>query len=194
MIGVILTLPALYKAPNGVPVAFYAVVSIGVIGLYVACSPSRSTCAGVRATTRPSSSRPVDPGQQVQVDGPLALIEIPIVTSIYFLFRPCPQGWLLHETDGVNDFSWVAVNYTPIVVIGVSGHRSGGRSRRRTGSPGRSARSTCPPACPRPDEIALEHHHDGYLTGEHQQHHPTSNADSTAHDHEGGRQPWTEGC
>src|ERR671916_335193 len=34
--GLILTLPALYKAPNGVPVAFYAVVSVAVIGLYVA--------------------------------------------------------------------------------------------------------------------------------------------------------------
>ena len=32
--GVVLTLPALYRAPNGAPVAFYAVVSIGVIGLY----------------------------------------------------------------------------------------------------------------------------------------------------------------
>ncbi len=31
-----LTLPALYKSPAGVPVAFYAVVSVAVIGLYLA--------------------------------------------------------------------------------------------------------------------------------------------------------------
>src|SRR6185437_11155745 len=34
--GGILTLPALYKSPAGIPVAFYAVVSVAVIGLYVA--------------------------------------------------------------------------------------------------------------------------------------------------------------
>ncbi len=31
-----LTLPALYKSPAGVPTAFYAVVSVAVIGLYLA--------------------------------------------------------------------------------------------------------------------------------------------------------------
>ncbi len=36
VIAVLLTLPALYKSPSGAPTAFYAVVSIGVIGLYVA--------------------------------------------------------------------------------------------------------------------------------------------------------------
>ena len=34
--GALLTLPALYQSPNGVPIAFYAVVSVAVIGLYLA--------------------------------------------------------------------------------------------------------------------------------------------------------------
>ena len=34
--GAIITLPALYKSPAGIPVAFYAVVSVAVIGLYLA--------------------------------------------------------------------------------------------------------------------------------------------------------------
>src|SRR6476619_8384997 len=36
LIGVIITLPALWKSPRGIPTAFYAVVSISVIGLYLA--------------------------------------------------------------------------------------------------------------------------------------------------------------
>src|SRR5258708_27275216 len=36
LVGVIITLPALWKSPRGIPTAFYAVVSIGVIGLYLA--------------------------------------------------------------------------------------------------------------------------------------------------------------
>ena len=32
----IITLPALWKSPRGIPTAFYAVVSISVIGLYLA--------------------------------------------------------------------------------------------------------------------------------------------------------------
>src|SRR5579862_1153037 len=36
VIGVLMTLPALWKSPRGIPTAFYAVVSIGVIGLYLA--------------------------------------------------------------------------------------------------------------------------------------------------------------
>jgi amino acid transporter len=35
-IGMLITVPALWKSPRGIPTAFYAIVSIGVIGLYLA--------------------------------------------------------------------------------------------------------------------------------------------------------------
>ena len=34
-IGVLITLPALWKSPRGIPTALYAVVSVAVIGLYL---------------------------------------------------------------------------------------------------------------------------------------------------------------
>ena len=53
----VLTLPALYKSPAGVPVAFYAVVSVAVIGLYLAFLIP--ICAAA-ADGRPVRARPVD--------------------------------------------------------------------------------------------------------------------------------------
>ena len=66
--ALIITLPALKGNKDGIPVAFFAVVSIAVIGLYIALRRSRSTCAGARATR--SSAGPWNLGREVQVDEP----------------------------------------------------------------------------------------------------------------------------
>jgi amino acid transporter len=115
VIGVILTLPALYKAPNGAPVAFYAVVSIGVIGLYVAFAIPIYLRWRQGDSWVPGNW---NLGKKYKWIAPLAVIEIAI-TSIYFLFPTVPQGFPGHKTDGASDFTWAAVNYTPIVVFGV---------------------------------------------------------------------------
>ncbi len=176
VIGVLITLPALYKAPNGIPVAFYAVVSIGVIGLYVAFAIPiyLRWRAGDDTTKFKPGSWTL--GKKYKWMAPLALIEIAI-TSIYFLFPTVPQGWPLHETDGVNDFSWVAVNYTPIVVLGVLLIITiWWQVSAKNWFTGPKHTIDLPEGVSSAEEIALEHHHDGFLTGEHQQHHPEDKA------------------
>ncbi|MFI7589269.1 amino acid permease [Spongisporangium articulatum] len=111
LVGIILTLPALYKSPSGAPTAFYAVVSIGVIGLYV--------CFAIPIFLRWKAGDSFAPGpwtlgSKYKWMSLVAVAEI-TVTSIYFLFPTVPQGIPGHKTDGVGDFTWTAVNYTPIV-------------------------------------------------------------------------------
>ncbi|MET0741291.1 MAG: amino acid permease [Candidatus Nanopelagicales bacterium] len=110
IVAVIITLPALYRAPNGVPVAFYAVVSIGVIGLYVAFA------IPIWLRWRAGDSFQPGPwtlGRKYKWMCLVAVGEI-VITSIYFLLPTVPQGW-----PGNDDFTWTAVNYTPLVVGGV---------------------------------------------------------------------------
>jgi amino acid transporter len=107
--GVVLTLPALYKAPNGAPVAFYAVVSIGVIGLYAAFA------IPIWYRWRAGDSFPAGPwtlGGRYRWMCLLAVGEIAI-TSVYFLLPFSPAGVPWND-----EFAWPAVNYTPIVVLG----------------------------------------------------------------------------
>ena len=113
VIAVILTLPALVKVKQGtatVPVAFFAVVSIGVVGLYVAFAipiyyrwKAGSSFRIGRWTLR---------GHHRWM-APLAVVEI-VVTSIVAMFPTVNLGapWDPH-------FSWAYVNYTPLVVFGL---------------------------------------------------------------------------
>ena len=105
--GLILTLPALYKAPNGVPVAFYAVVSVAVIGLYVAflIPIVLRLRMGDRFVRGPWTL-----GSKYKVIGWIAAIEI-VVVSIYFILPFSPAG-----IPGSDDFDWKAVNYAPIAL------------------------------------------------------------------------------
>ena len=100
---------------------------------------------------------------------PLALIEI-AVTSIYFLLPTSPAG-----TPGNPDFTWNSVNYTPIVVLGVLlAITVWWAVSAKNWFTGPKNTINLPAGVSSADEIALEHHHDGYLTGEHQAHHPES--------------------
>jgi amino acid transporter len=112
VVAVILTLPALVKVDiNGapVPVAFFAVVSIGVIGLYVAFA--------IPIFLRWKAGDSFVPGRW-SLGGRyrwmclVAVVEI-AVTSIVALFPTSVGG-----VPFVSGFAWKFVNYTPIVVLG----------------------------------------------------------------------------
>lgn len=107
--GFVLTLPALYRAPNGQPVAFFAVVSIAVIGLYLAF------LIPIWLRLRAGSSFEPGPwtlGGKYKWMCVVAIAEI-IITSCYGLMPTSPLG-----VPGAKGFDWKLVNYAPIVVIG----------------------------------------------------------------------------
>ena len=107
--GVLLTLPALYKSSAGVPTAFYAIVSVCVIGLYLAFM------IPIYLRLRAGNSFKAgewNNGSKYKWMNVLATLEI-IVISIYFILPTVPQGWPGHK-----DFNWTAVNYAPIVTGG----------------------------------------------------------------------------
>jgi amino acid transporter len=104
--GGILTLPAL-KTFNNVPVAFYAVVSVAVIGLYLAFL--------IPILLRPRMGDRFEPGpwtlgRTYKMIGWIAAIEI-VVISVYFILPFSPAGVPFSK-----DFDWKAVNYAPIAV------------------------------------------------------------------------------
>ncbi|MGZ4650332.1 MAG: amino acid permease [Kineosporiaceae bacterium] len=157
--GLVLTLPALYRAPNGAPVAFYAVVSIGTIGLYAAFAIP----IWFRWRTGDSfTPGPWTLGARYKWMNPVAVAEI-FITSIIFLLPFTPTG--VPWNDG---FTWTAVNYTPIIVIGamlalwIGWHLS---AKHWFTGPKRTV--DLPVGVSGADEIALEHERHGYLTDEH---------------------------
>ena len=109
VLGVILTLPALWKSPSGVPTAFYAVVSVAVISLYLAFL--------IPIYLRLKAGDKFVPGlwtlgSRYKWMCTVAVAEIAII-SIYFILPFAPAG-----TPGNKDFTWTAVNYAPIVTGG----------------------------------------------------------------------------
>jgi amino acid transporter len=107
LVGVIITLPALWKSPRGIPTAFYAVVSVGVIGLYLAFL--------IPIWLRWRAGDQFKPGlwtlgNKYKWMNLLAIIEI-VIVSVYFVLPFEPAA-----VPGNKDFSWVAVNYAPILL------------------------------------------------------------------------------
>jgi amino acid transporter len=107
IIGVLITLPALWKSPRGTPTAFYAVVSIGVIGLYVAFLIPiwLRWKAGNKFVPGPWTL-----GKKYKWMNLIAVTEI-LAIAIYFIMP--------FETAGVpwhDNFSWLGVNYAPVLV------------------------------------------------------------------------------
>jgi len=109
--GALLTLPALYQNPAlpGVPIAFYAVVSVTVIGLYLAFMIPiyLRLRMGKRFVPGPWSL-----GGWSRTFGWIAVIEI-LVISVYFIMPITPTG--VPFTSG---FTWLSVNYAPIAIGG----------------------------------------------------------------------------
>ncbi|SCL58147.1 amino acid permease [Micromonospora chersina] len=107
--GLVLTLPALYQKA-GVPVAFYAVVSVAVIGLYL------SFLIPIFLRLRMADRFVPGPwtlGRRYRLLGWIAVIEIAII-SVYFVLPIVPAG-----VPGNAEFSWTAVNYAPLAIGGV---------------------------------------------------------------------------
>jgi amino acid transporter len=110
VIGVIITLPALYKSPSGAPTAFYAVVSVAVIGLYLAFLipiyqrwKMGDKFVGGQWTL----------GSKYKWMNLVAVIEIAVI-SVYFILPFSPAGIPWNK-----GFTWTAVNYAPILTFGV---------------------------------------------------------------------------
>jgi amino acid transporter len=110
IIALVLTLPALVKVDIGgapVPVAFFAVISIGVIGLYVAFAIPIYLRWRMGDAFQPGSWTN---GQKYKWMNPIAVAEIVIMSIV---------GLLPTSTVGIwwNDgFAWKYVNYAIIVV------------------------------------------------------------------------------
>jgi amino acid transporter len=169
VVAIIITLPALIEinigteeAPIVVPYAFSAVVSIGVIGLYLAFAiPIYYRLRAGSAFKQGSWNL----GSKWKWMAPLAIAEI-VVTSIYFIMPFTPAGTpgfmrgLLGapSTDEV-PFDFKFVNYTPIVtggallVLWIGWHLSA-----KKWFTGPKTTVDLPEGVTAADEIAMEHH------------------------------------
>lgn len=112
VVAALITLPALVPVDiNGapVPIAFFAVVSIGVVGLYLAFA------VPIYYRWKAGDSFPAGSwnlGNRYKWMAPLALAEI-IITSIVAMF-PTALGGVPWDPS----FEWKFVNYTPLLVGG----------------------------------------------------------------------------
>lgn len=107
--GIVMTLPALWKSPTGAPTAFYAVVSVCVISLYLAFM------IPIYLRLKAGDSFKVGEwnlGSKYKWMCTVAVAEIAII-SVYFVLPFSPAG-----TPGNADFTWTAVNYAPIITGG----------------------------------------------------------------------------
>ena len=113
VLAAIITLPALVEVDiNGapVPVAFFAVVSIGVVGLYL--------CFAVPIYYRWKAGDSFEQGRwnlgtKWKWMAPIAIIEI-LITSAVAMFPTSSGG-----VPWGDSFEWKFVNYTPLLVGGV---------------------------------------------------------------------------
>jgi amino acid transporter len=167
IVSLIITAPALIQVNvNGapVPIAFYAVVTIGVIGLYLAFAIPIYYRWRAGDDTSKFSPGGWTLGNKYKWMAPIALIEI-IVTSFFALMPGSPLAipW------GTQFGGWEYVNYTPIVVgIALLALWIGWHTSAKKWFTGPKTTINLPEGVSASDEIAAEHHHEGYLTGEHQ--------------------------
>jgi amino acid transporter len=109
-LAALITLPALTSNEAGIPVAFYAVVSIAVIGLYIAyvAPVYLRLCKG--DDFEPGAW---NLGSRYRVVNTIAVIWVAICVIIFSLpFTPAAVPWN-------DEFDWSAVNYAPLMVGGV---------------------------------------------------------------------------
>lgn len=116
VVGILITLPALIEvnfgtadAPVILPLAFYAVVSVAVIGLYLAFL--------IPIWLRWRMGDAFQPGhwtlgKHYKWMNLVAVAEIAIIT-VYFILPLYPSGW-----PGSENFAWKFVNYAPILTFG----------------------------------------------------------------------------
>jgi amino acid transporter len=106
----VITLPALTSNEAGIPIAFFAVVSIAVIGLYIAYV--------IPVYLRWRAGTNFEPGSWTLGDkykwlNAIAVVWVAVSTVIFCLpFTPAAVPWN-------DEFDWSAVNYAPLMVGGV---------------------------------------------------------------------------
>ncbi|WP_205472255.1 amino acid permease [Nocardioides sp. SYSU D00038] len=116
VIAALITLPALIEvnfgteeAPIILPTAFYAVVSVAVIGLY------SSFAIPIWLRWRKGDDFEAGSwtnGAKYKWMNLVAVVEI-VIISIYFILPLYPSGWITSD-----DFEWKFVNYAPILTGG----------------------------------------------------------------------------
>jgi amino acid transporter len=112
IISLLITLPALKGNHVGVPVAFFAIVSVTTIGLYIAYTIPVYLRWRMGDSFKPG---PWTLGSKYKWMCPLAFIEV-IVVSIYFILPTSPGG-----TPGNAAFDWSLFNYAPVLLVAVIG-------------------------------------------------------------------------
>ncbi len=153
VVAALITLPALVEVDiNGaaVPVAFYAVVSVGVIGLYTAFAiPIYLRWRAGDSFTQGSWNL----GTKWKWMAPVAVVEIAII-SVYFILPFTPAA------NPFNDaFEWKYVNYAPIltggalIVLWIGWHLSA-----KKWFTGPKTTIDLPEGVTAADEIEMEHH------------------------------------
>ena len=109
VVGGLITLPAL-KSVNGIPTAFYAVVSVSVIGLYF------SFAIPIYLRWRAGDSFEVgswNNGAKYKWMNPIAVVEI-LVVGVMLMLPTVPAG-----APWRDEFDWASVNYSPLMTVGV---------------------------------------------------------------------------
>ncbi len=110
LFALIVTIPAYFPNSKGSPVAFLAVTSVSVIGLYIAYT------IPVFLRWRMGDAFEAGPwtlGQKYKWVNLIAVVWVALCVIIFCLpFTPAAVPWN-------SAFSWSAVNYAPLVVIGV---------------------------------------------------------------------------
>jgi amino acid transporter len=109
--ALVITLPALKGNKDGVTVAFTAVVSIGVIGLYLAYVIPIYLRWKMGDRFEPG---PWNLGNKYKWMNLVAVAEVAIVVVVYFNLPFSSQG-----VPWEDDFNWSLFNYTPVVTGGV---------------------------------------------------------------------------
>ena len=109
LFALIVTIPAYFPNHLGTPVAFLAVTSISVIGLYIAYTIPVFLRWRMKEEFKPG---PWTLGAKYKWINPVAFIWVAICVVIFCL-PFAPEG-----VPGNSAFSWSAVNYAPIVTIG----------------------------------------------------------------------------
>ncbi len=106
----ILTVPAYFPNKDGLTVAFGAVVSIAVIGLYIAYVTPIFLRWRAGDDFEPG---PWNNGRKYRWMNPIATVWVAIITVIFILpTTPAGVPWR-------DEFTWSAVNYAPLVTGGV---------------------------------------------------------------------------